>query len=194
MSISLTVYGTEIDSLLSRFGSGDQEFLSSFRNQLDADKFSILEKAVRQGVPLNDLAGEGWSHVALMRKLFQNYQITIGEVDFRYTAMADILKKDLIPNVEPRFAQLLNLFLKGRPVFAPSFDIYEAFYSYLTLSETRELQTYLQQFKLPPPGDPAWDDLPLEMLDASYGEFTSALADLVDKCLLKALGLAVSVG
>lgn len=195
MSIRVGAWGLDLGSILSMFGSKDQAFVERMTMELDADEKSVLERAVMEGVPFPELGKENWDHVLLMKKLFEDApDQTWGNVEFKLFWLADVLEKGLFDQLDATSKKLIAYFVDGRPIFGKEFGDTEAFYGYLDAQEIQTLNQALDCFKLPPPDSPEWDDLPLEMLDAPYAEFTEALTELLPDVIAKKQGLAIYVG
>lgn len=195
MSASVSAYGLAVSDILSMFGSRKRDFVSGLTKQLSADQISILERAVLDGVPFPDLDEEGWSHILLMKRLFEGApNQTWGDVTFPRSWLMDVINEELLDKLDVRSKKLISYFIGGRPIFGKKFGDTEAIYGYLDTQEVQELNQALQLFKLPRPESPEWDDLPLDTVEAPYSEFTMALTELLPPVIAKKQGLAIYVG
>lgn len=195
MGMGISAYGLDVNGILSKFGSGDRDYIAKFAGNLSPEEMAVLNRAVTQGAPFADLDEEGWDHIAVIEQLFRNTSPqTWGDVTFGYLWLAETIKDDLLPHLDETSKEMISYFVHGRPIFGKKFGVIESFYGYLDAHETKRFNDSFSRFKLPEPDSPEWDDLPMEILDAPYAEFTAALADLLSNVVKEGQGLAITIG
>jgi len=195
MSIRLSGYGIDIDSILKMFGSKNQDYVNSYKGRIPDRNLPVLEEAVMSGVPFKGLYEEEWPQIIVIKTLFETaLDPTWGDVEFHYSSLSDLLSDHLMPEVDMTARDLLAYFIDGRPIFGHKFGGTEAMYGYLTADEVKKLNKSLDRFKLPDPDSDEWDDLPDELIDSEYSEFTGAITELMPRVIAKNQGLAIYIG
>jgi len=148
-----------------------------------------------KGVPFADLDEEVWAHIWVIEKLFRSTNPqTWGDVTFRYIGLTEIIEKELLQHLDDTSKEMISYFVNGRPIFGKRFGVEERFYGYLDAQETKRFNSSFGRFKLPEPDSPDWENLPMEILEAPYSEFTAALADLLSQVVEAEQGLAITIG
>lgn len=188
MSLRPEMSGFSLSALRSQLGTGDEEMVSAVREELramvdfdDPLEFDravrVIERAVFDGIPFEDLDVEGEPHVVAAIALAHHGQDHL-PTDSNVWKMEAIeeLSRTLEGSLPEGAAESLGALLDGRPLFGRAIETDWNYYAFLSIDEVRALRKGLEDARAETP-DPTEDGFLSDLL-AWLGEIADRGMDL----------------